>query len=96
MRRQKTEMLGSVLNQLMREEGLETPYNEWRLMEAWPEVVGQGIARFTRSTEIRNRTLFVRLTSSVVRQELMSGRKALAYRLNEHVGAQVIENIVFM
>lgn len=96
MRRQKAEILGTVLNQLLREEGLETPYNEWRLVEAWPEVVGEGIARFTRSAEIRNRTLYVRLTSSVVRHELMAGRKSLTYRLNEHVGAQVIDNIVFV
>ena len=96
MRRQKAEILGTVLNQMLREEGLETPYNEWRLVEAWPEVVGEGIARFTRSAEVRNRTLYVRLNSSVVRHELMAGRKSLAHRLNEHVGAQVIDNIVFV
>ncbi len=95
MRRQQAELLGAVLNQFLREEGLETPYNEWRLVEAWPEVMGQAIARYTLSTEIRNRTLFVRLSSSVVRQELMAGRKTLVQRLNNYVGAQVIDNIVF-
>lgn len=95
MRRQEAQILGTVLNQMLREEGLETPYNEWRLVEAWPEVVGAGIARYTQSAEIRNRTLFVRLSSSVVRHELMAGRKSLTQRLNEHVGAQVIDNIIF-
>ncbi len=95
MRRQQAEQLGAVLNQFMREEGLETPYNEWRLVEAWPEVMGQAIARYTLSAEIRNRTLFVRLSSSIVRQELMIGRKSLVQRLNNYVGAQVIDNIVF-
>ncbi|MBR0433206.1 MAG: DUF721 domain-containing protein [Bacteroidaceae bacterium] len=96
MRRQNAEILGTILNQVMREEGLETPYNEYRLVEAWPEVVGPGIARFTASTEIRNRTLFVRLTSSVVRQELFAGRAALVRRLNDYVGAQVIDSIRFV
>ena len=96
MRRQQAEQLGNIIHQLLREEGLETPYNEWRIIEAWPEVVGEGIARYTVSTEIRNRTLFVRLSSSVIRYELMAGRKSLTNRLNEHVGAQVIENIVFL
>ncbi|MBQ6433766.1 MAG: DUF721 domain-containing protein [Bacteroidaceae bacterium] len=95
MRRQQAEQLGAILNQFLREEGLETPYNEWRLIQAWPEVMGQGIARYTLSTEIHNRTLFVRLSSSVVRHELMSGRKALVHRLNNYIGAQVIDNIVF-
>ncbi len=95
MRRQQAEQLGAILNQFLREEGLETPYNEWRLIQAWPEVMGQGIARYTLSTEIHNRTLFVRLSSSVVRHELMSGRKALVHRRNNYIGAQVIDNIVF-
>lgn len=96
MRRQNAEILSDVLNQMMREEGLETPYNEWRLIEAWPEVMGEGIARYTRSTEIRNGTLYVRLASSVLRHELMTGRKALVNRLNQYIGAHVIENIVFL
>lgn len=96
MRRQQAEILGVIINQVMREEGLETPYNEYRLVESWPEVVGPAIARYTASTEIRNRTLYVRLTSSVVRQELFSGRASLVRRLNDHVGAQVIDTIRFV
>ncbi len=64
-------------------------------MQAWPEVVGQGIATYTSDLQIRNRILYVRLKSSVLRQELMLNRRQLAYRLNEFIGAQVIENIVF-
>jgi hypothetical protein len=36
----------------------------------------------------------VHLTSSVLRAELMAGRALLVRRLNEYVGAQVIERIV--
>ena len=95
MRKQKSEQVGMVVRQFLREEGLETPYNEYRLVQAWPEVVGPSIARYTTDVQIRNRILYVRLSSSVIRQELMYNRKQLAFRLNEHVGAQVIENIVF-
>lgn len=95
MRKRQAEDLGSVVMQCLREEGLETPYNEYRLIEAWPEVMGQGIARFTSDLQIRNRVLYVRLTSSVIRAELMAGRRSLVHRLNQYVGAQVIENIVF-
>lgn len=96
MRRQKAEMVGDLIRQLMREEGLETPYNEHRLIEAWPEVMGQGIARYTKDLQIRDSVLYVRITSSVIRAELQAGRKSLAERLNQYVGAHVIERIVFM
>ena len=84
-----------LVRQFLREEGLETPYNEYRLIEAWPEVMGQGIANYTSDLHIRNGVLYVRLRSSVLRQELMASRRQLAQRLNDCVGAQVIENIIF-
>lgn len=96
MRRQNAESLGTLVRQFMREEGLETPYNEYRLIEAWPEVMGQGIARLTTDLRIKNRILYVHLRSSVLRQELMANRRQLTFRLNEYIGAQVIENILFI
>ena len=95
MRKQKAEQVGTLIHQFLREEGLETPYNEYRLIESWPEVMGQGIANLTSSLEIRGGVLYVRLLSSVLRHELMASRRQLAQRLNDHVGAQVIENIIF-
>lgn len=94
MRKQKAEAVGMIVRQFLREEGLETPYNEYRLIESWPEVMGPGIARHTTDLQIRNRVLFVRLSSSVIRSELMMARSLLVRRLNEHVGAQVIEKVV--
>ena len=95
MRKQKAEAVGDLIRQYLREEGLETPYNEYRLIEAWPEVMGQGIAHYTQDLQIRNRVLYVRLKSSVIRAELLAGRRNLVFRLNEYVGAQVIDNIIF-
>ena len=95
MRKQKAEALGDLVRQMMREEGLETPYNEYRLIESWPEVMGQGIASYTTDLQIRNRVLYVHLSSSVIRSELMNNRKSLVHRLNDYIGAQVIENIIF-
>ncbi|MBE6256205.1 MAG: DUF721 domain-containing protein [Prevotella sp.] len=94
MRKQKAEAVGQLVRQFLREEGLETPYNEYRLVESWPEVMGPGVARHTADVQIRNRVLYVHLTSSVLRAELMAGRAMLVRRLNEYVGAQVIERIV--
>ena len=95
MRKQKAEPVGNLIHQFLREEGLETPYNEYRLIEAWPEVMGEGIARYTSDLQIRNRVLYVRLKSSVIRAELFTGRKSLVQRLNTYIGAQVIDNIIF-
>jgi predicted nucleic acid-binding Zn ribbon protein len=74
---------------------LESPLNEYRLVQAWKEVVGPAITKYTSNLYIKNQILYVHLTSSVLRQELMMGRDILVRNLNEKVGAQVIVNIIF-
>ena len=95
MRRGETKSIAELVRAMCREEGLETPLNEYRLVQAWKEVVGPVITRYTSNLYIKNQILYVHLTSSVLRQELMMGRDLLVRNLNEQVGAQVIVNIIF-
>ena len=55
MFRQKVESLRDVLLRNLREQGLETPLLQKRLVEAWPQVVGPVIARYTLNTIDRPR-----------------------------------------
>jgi predicted nucleic acid-binding Zn ribbon protein len=74
---------------------LESPLNEYRLVHAWNDVVGPVISRYTTNLYIKNQILYVHLSSSVLREELMMGRDMLVRNLNQQVGAQVIVNIIF-
>ena len=95
MKRNNTEQIGDVLRQFLRQQGLETPLNEYRLVDAWKDVVGPVITRYPTNLFIKNQILYVSLSSSVIRQELMMGREMLIRNLNAQVGSQVIVNIVF-
>lgn len=95
MKRNNTEQIGDVLRQFLRQQGLETPLNEYRLVDAWKDVVGPVITRYATNLFIKNQVLYVSLSSSVIRQELMMGREMLIRNLNAQVGSQVIVNIVF-
>lgn len=81
--------------QALREQGLETPLNQKRLVEAWPEVAGPVIARYTLNTYIYNQTLYVRLSNPALRADLSMQRSELTRRLNEAVGEQVITDVRF-
>lgn len=96
MRRKKAELLGDILQRYLRQEGLETPLNEYRLMESWKEVVGATISKYTQNLFIRNQILYVSLTSSALRQNLIMNRSMLVNSLNVKVGAQVIVDIAFL
>lgn len=94
MRRNDAEQIGKLIQQFLRQESLESPLNEQRLLDAWPQLLGPA-AVYTTNLYIRNQTLFVHLTSAALRQELMMGRERLVRALNEKVGATVVTNIVF-
>lgn len=95
MRRKNAQSIGDVLRQFLRQEGLETPLNERRMVAAWSEVMGQGVTAYTGQVYVRNAVLYVQIKSPALRANLMMNRDGLVRRLNEHVGAQVIQNIIF-
>ena len=95
MKRSNAQSIGELIRHYLRQEGLETPLNEVRLIKAWPEVLGPVINSYTKELYIKNQVLYVHLTSAVLRQELMMGREILVRNLNAKVGAQVITNIIF-
>lgn len=94
MKPQRALPIGDLIRQYLRDEGLETPLNEQRLMTLWPEVMGRGIAAYTGNMYVRQRVLYVEIRSAALRANLMMGRKALVERLNNAVGARVIEQLV--
>ena len=95
MRKSNTEQLGNILHRYLREEGLETPLNQHRLINAWPDVMGQGIMQYTGERFIKGQTLYVQIRSSILKQELMMSRQTLVHRLNEYIQAQIITDIQF-
>lgn len=95
MKRTNTESIGELIRKFLRQQGLEAPLNEHRLLQGWAHVMGPIVARYTRDLVVRNQTLYVKLSSPVIRQELMMQRRELVVRLNAYVGAQVICDIVF-
>ena len=95
MRKKNTELLSDVIRQVLGELHLDRPLNEKRLIEAWPKVLGQNIVQYTSDLNIRNRVLYVSLTSSVLRHDLFLSREQIKKSQNDQVGVDVIVDIVF-
>lgn len=95
MFKREVQSVKDLILQAMREQGLETPLNQKRLVEAWPEVAGPVIARYTLNTYIYNQTLFVRLSNPALRSDLCMMRQELVKKLNDYVGEQIITDVRF-
>lgn len=95
MFKRREQPIARLLMQQLRELGLETPLLQKRLIDSWPTVAGEAIARYTTNVRIQNQTLFVSLSIPALRADLSMRRQELVRMLNQHVGAQVIADIRF-
>jgi Protein of unknown function (DUF721). len=67
---------------------------EERVQRLWGELFGPSIAKYTSNVYVKNRVLYVQMTSSVVRSEMIALRKKLVITLNEHAGSDVIDDVM--
>jgi len=95
MFKRKEQPVSSLVMRHLRVLGLETPLLQKRLIDSWPVVAGEAIARYTTGLRIQNQTLFVRLSVPALRADLSMRRQEFVQRLNAHVGSQVIADIRF-
>lgn len=96
MRRKNTESLGEVLQQIFDENKvLSLKIAESRVVSGWPQLFGTTIASYTSSIYLRNGMLYVSLTSSVLRSELMMAKDKMIIALNNHARMQVVNDIIF-
>ena len=86
----KSVSLGDALVQYLRETGLEKPVLEVQVEEAWPKVMGPIVLKLTRSVEVKDGVLYVRVNSAALKTQLFENRFELIRKLNEAVGATVL------
>lgn len=71
-----------------------TQFKERTVVDLWHQVMGDFIAKHTRSVSMKNGILYVSLTNASLRFELMGMRSALIDKLNEEVGLPVVKDII--
>ena len=93
MKRKEAQTLGSVIAEWIRENGLEKPMLEHRVVAHWGEILGPTIARYSKDIEVKDGLLRVRITNAALRQELFEQRFKLIKKLNDAVGGEAITDI---
>ena len=84
--------IGDAIIQYLRENGLEQSVLDVQIEEVWPQVMGDVVNRLTRSVEVRDGVLYVRVNSAALKTQLFENRFELVRKLNEAVGAKAIRD----
>ncbi len=83
-----------VLGKMISGYNLEKGIDELNVREAWIKLLGPGIAAYTQQVELRKDTLFVSLSSNVLREELSYGLDKIIAMINEDLGKEIIKKII--
>ena len=75
---------------------LKRKFDETSLVVAWPEMMGKAVANRTKDIFIRDRKLFIRIESAVIKNELVMMRSNIIDKMNERAGSSVIDEIVLL
>jgi hypothetical protein len=96
MKRTPSQPIGKILEAFFEENPqLQDKLAETRLIHYWNHDMGAAISRYTGHLFVKNRTLYVQLKSSVLKNELMMHRQQMILNLNREAGRKVIDAIVF-
>ena len=86
--------LSEALNAFIKENKLQKGMDKVMVRDAWEKIMGNGVNNYTTSVELRNNTLFVSLSSSVLREELSHGKSKIIDMLNEELKKDLVKKIV--
>jgi len=94
MRRSETSTIKDLIEAFMKRSGADKKIAENRLIRAWDELLGKTVGRYTRNVYIKDRKLYVSISSSIVKAELHMIKDQLINRLNEKAGKNIIDDII--
>lgn len=86
--------LSEALQEFIKENKLQKGMDRVAVRETWAKVMGSGVNRYTTAVELKNDTLWVALSSSVLREELSLGNTKIIALLNEALGRTLVKKLV--
>ena len=86
--------IDDLLKSFVKENNLEKGLDKVNVEAAWRDLMGNGVNNYTNSVKLHQDTLYVELSSSVLREELSYGKEKILSMLNEALGKDLISKLI--
>jgi hypothetical protein len=86
--------IGDVLKEFMQANNLQKGMDKIDVRDAWKNLMGNGVNNYTREIMLKGTTLYVELTSAVLREELSYGKSKIVSMINTELGREVVKDVV--
>tara|TARA_B000000532_G_scaffold239146_1_gene228373 strand:- start:524 stop:805 length:282 start_codon:yes stop_codon:yes gene_type:complete len=86
--------LKNLINTFLKKNKLEKGLLNIEVKKAWFDLMNNGVANYTSDVSLRNKTLYIKLSSPALKEELSYGKEKLIKLINEKLEEDVVEKIV--
>jgi hypothetical protein len=88
--------IGDAIEHWMDQLRVRGKYKESYIIQNWEKIMGAPIAKRTTNLYIRNKKLYIHLSSAPLKSELNQSKHKVVELLNKAAGDKVIEDVVFL
>ena len=86
--------IGDVLKQFIQDNKLQAGMDKIDVRDAWKNLMGNGVNNYTTEILLKGNTLYVALSSAVLREELSYGKDKIIKMINEELRKEVVKELV--
>ena len=94
MRRNNTNTIGQIIKKIIRNNKLSKRLDVLNVLDVWNNIIGKDLEKYIKSTKLVDDKLYVKLRSSIVRNEMSYKKTKLIQRINEKLNKDVIKDII--
>jgi predicted nucleic acid-binding Zn ribbon protein len=87
--------LAAVVADMCRTLGMSESYEQYRTLEIWKTVVGEGVAKVTTVEKIKDGNLYIKVRNPSWRMELNFRKADIRNKLNTAIGHELVSDIIF-
>ena len=92
-RKNETYKIKDLMSNMLQENKLQEGIDQFDVKDAWENVMGKGVMSYTESIKLKKNTLYVKLSSSALKEELNYGKEKIVKMLNESLKNVLIKSI---
>ena len=84
----------NLLEKFLKKNNLEKGLLDLEVKRAWHELMENGVSNYTTGVRLKNKTLYIKLSSPALKEELSYGKEKLMKLINERFKKKIVQKIV--
>ncbi len=94
MRLKNSVTIKEALDKMVKDLKLKPGIDETRIREAWVNIMGKVVAKYTTSVTLKKSKLYIKVEVAALKQELSFNRDKIKENVNKELGEEVVTEVI--